>query len=260
MKTQPKILIVDDEVNVMRALKRTFGRSKMTIQDAGSGKQALELMASNDFNLVISDLRMPEMNGVEFLSLAKDLHPDTSQILLSGHAGQEDLGEALNRCRIVYFVTKPWIKEGFVEIAQRAIKENIRMRLIEENIRLMKRKLLELDDVLDSFPGSLFIWDEDTRLVRSNRTNELVSRDSYNIYLGIKYEYMIRNLVNSGLIPLDPSERESYIRKCLQKFSQRSGVFKQKWRYGRHFAIYHREIGNGGTVSFQLDITRTKQS
>jgi len=122
------LLIVDDEPNVRRAIKRLFRREKWKISEASSGKEALTAMRGTDFNLVISDLKMPVMDGIEFLAIAKKAFPDTSQIMISGHAGSSELAAAINACNIDTFVAKPWSADDLIKNAQQSMSNNCQQR------------------------------------------------------------------------------------------------------------------------------------
>jgi len=108
MEEQAKILIVDDEVNVLNSLMRVLRIDGYDVTAVDSPKKALEKLEGKNFNVVISDLKMPNMDGIEFLSLAAELYPKTIQILLSGNANSDDVLKAMKYCEIVEFVAKPW--------------------------------------------------------------------------------------------------------------------------------------------------------
>ena len=102
------LLLVDDEENITSALVRLLRRDGYTILRANSGKAGLELLAQHTVGVIISDQRMPEMTGVEFLSKVKELYPDTVRIVLSGYTELKSVTEAINRGAIYKFLTKPW--------------------------------------------------------------------------------------------------------------------------------------------------------
>lgn len=105
------LLLVDDEENIIFALTRLLRRDGYRILQAGSGKQGLELLAQNEVGVIISDQRMPGMNGAEFLSQAKLLYPDAMRIMLSGYTALDSVADAINRGSICKFLTKPWNDE-----------------------------------------------------------------------------------------------------------------------------------------------------
>lgn len=102
-----KILFVDDEVQILDSMKRQL-RKRFKIVTAESGNQALELMKTEGpFSVVVSDMRMPIMDGVELLTTIKDMYPETVRMMLTGNADQGTAIEAVNKGQIFRFLNKP---------------------------------------------------------------------------------------------------------------------------------------------------------
>ena len=109
MTTTARILIVDDEAHVLSSLKRLFRPTGYETVSCGSAKEALQLIeTSPPFNLVISDYRMPEMDGVEFLTKVRSCSPDSVRMVLSGFADAGSIIAATNEGHIYKFIPKPW--------------------------------------------------------------------------------------------------------------------------------------------------------
>ncbi|MFA5074281.1 MAG: response regulator [Nitrospirota bacterium] len=110
MTTAPlRILCVDDEENVLRSLKRLFMDDPYEMLTASSGTDGLTLLRENpSVQIVLSDYRMPGMNGVDFLREVRMLCPDTVRIVLSGYADTSTVVAAINEGRIYKFIPKPW--------------------------------------------------------------------------------------------------------------------------------------------------------
>lgn len=109
MSTQPRrILVVDDEENVCKALRRTLKRDGYDVMTAGSPAEALDIIKTEKFDLVMSDHLMPGMTGLEFLKLVRDRMPDAMRVMLTGHADIETAIAAINQGEIYRFLTKPW--------------------------------------------------------------------------------------------------------------------------------------------------------
>ena len=102
------LLLVDDEENVLSALHRLLRRDGYRILKATGAARAFELLATNDVQVILSDQRMPEMNGTEFLSQVKQLYPETVRMVLSGYTDLAAVTEGINRGAIYKFLTKPW--------------------------------------------------------------------------------------------------------------------------------------------------------
>lgn len=132
-KLQRTLLLVDDEPNIVAALKRLFRRDGHIILTAYSGLEALEVLASNKVDVIISDQRMPGMTGVEFLRAAKVRYPDTIRIVLSGYTELQSVTDAINEGAVYRFLTKPWDDQQLREHIQKAFEYK---ELLEENKQL----------------------------------------------------------------------------------------------------------------------------
>lgn len=119
---QRALLLVDDEPNVVSSLKRLFRRDGYTIFTANSGADGLALLAQEKVDVIISDQRMPNMTGVEFLREAKKRHPDTVRIVLSGYTDLQSITDAINEGAIYRFLTKPWVDEQLREQVSKAFE------------------------------------------------------------------------------------------------------------------------------------------
>lgn len=116
-----KLLLVDDEPNVIKALKRVMQHEPWQVLTAKTGRQALELMASTQIDVIISDERMPGMSGVELLSAVSKIYPETIRIILTGHANTALVFEAINDGAIYRFLTKPWNDEELIAVIRHAM-------------------------------------------------------------------------------------------------------------------------------------------
>ena len=102
------LLLLDDESNILRALVRVLRRDGYKIITATSAQEAFGLLAKHDVQVILSDQRIPEMSGTQFLSLVKNLYPQTMRIILSGYTDLKSVTEAINQGAIYKFLTKPW--------------------------------------------------------------------------------------------------------------------------------------------------------
>jgi diguanylate cyclase len=107
-KPERTLLLLDDEENVLRSLVRLFRRDGYRILTANSVAEAFDLLASNSVQVILSDQRMPDMSGTEFLTRVRDLYPDTVRMVLSGYTDLATITEAINLGAIYRFLTKPW--------------------------------------------------------------------------------------------------------------------------------------------------------
>ncbi len=132
-----RILFVDDERNVLRSLERLFLEEEYEIFTAASGQEGLEtLEQSGPFQLIVSDYRMPAMNGVEFLSEVCLRWPETERIILSGYADTAAIVAAINEGQIYKFIAKPWNDDDLLrtihEVLDRYELRASNRRLLEE--------------------------------------------------------------------------------------------------------------------------------
>jgi len=134
-----RLLLVDDEPNILRSLERQLrGISRgdgpaYRIETCSSPAAALARGTQTAFDLVISDYRMPEMNGVDFLRAFRGLQPTAARLILSGQTDLAGLIGAINDAGIMRFLTKPWEEADLVFAVEHALRER---NLLLENQRL----------------------------------------------------------------------------------------------------------------------------
>jgi two-component system NtrC family sensor kinase len=128
-----RLLLVDDEENILRSIKRVLRRGNWLIETALDGEKAMELFERFAPDVVISDFRMPGMNGVEFLARVKELSPRTQRIMLTGQADHQAIEEAINRSEVFRFVSKPWNDAQLMLTVRSAFEQHA---LLTENDRL----------------------------------------------------------------------------------------------------------------------------
>ena len=109
------ILCVDDEANILSALRRLFRPHGYTVHVANSGAEGLELLDREHVDLIISDMRMPVMDGAAFLAEARKRHPDTVRLLLTGYADMESTVAAINSGQITRYISKANDQETRIE-------------------------------------------------------------------------------------------------------------------------------------------------
>jgi CheY-like chemotaxis protein len=128
------LLFVDDEPNILHSLQRLFRKTPHRILIAQSGSEALALIEGGESpSVIVSDQRMPEMNGAEFLSKSRDLLPDASRIILTGYSELEAAMDAINKGGVFRYVSKPWNDLDLKNTLDEAIA---RYELILENKEL----------------------------------------------------------------------------------------------------------------------------
>ncbi len=164
---QAHILLVDDESNVLRSMSRLLRDYKVTALT--EPKEALKLAHSTKFDLVISDFRMPVMDGVTFLTEFMKIQPESIRMILTGYADLESAQLAINEAGVYRFINKPWnniditsaIKSGLDY--QKMLLENSRLA---DQVREQQNQLNEKDALLQALekeePGITQVnWTED---------------------------------------------------------------------------------------------------
>lgn len=130
-----RILCVDDEPSILSSLKRLFRSQGYVILTANSGKEGLELLAQESVDLVLSDMRMPQMDGAQFLEQVFMRWPETKRILLTGYADATATIAAVNQGKIWSYVAKPWNDAELLLVVQQALAHS---RLLNENAQLIQ--------------------------------------------------------------------------------------------------------------------------
>jgi DNA-binding NtrC family response regulator len=116
------ILFVDDEEKVLKALQRGLLDEPYSCLFANSGKEALDILEKNEVHVICTDMRMPEMNGLELLKIVKEKYPMIVRLVLSGYTQVGMLLTAINQGEIFKFITKPWkLEEEFKLIIAQAV-------------------------------------------------------------------------------------------------------------------------------------------
>jgi len=146
------LLLVDDEENITSALYRLLRRDGYNILRANSGKAGLELLMTNQVGVIISDQRMPEMTGTEFLTKVRECYPETIRIVLSGYTELNSVTDAVNRGAVYKFLTKPreddLLRSHVAEAFQRYEMKVENMRLTHE-LHLANDELTRINHELE---------------------------------------------------------------------------------------------------------------
>ncbi len=115
------VLYVDDELNNLVSFKAVF-RIKYNVFTALSAEEAIKILHEKPINIIITDQRMPQMKGVEFLESILDTFPDPIRILLTGYADMNAVIDAVNKGKIFHYLSKPWNEEELDMTINRAFE------------------------------------------------------------------------------------------------------------------------------------------
>jgi diguanylate cyclase (GGDEF)-like protein len=144
MSDKPEILLVDDEAPNLDALARTL-KADFNVTLCTHPEEALEKVKSHPFSVVISDQRMPQMGGTEFLSRVARLSPHSTRLILTAFTEPEAILDAINRAEIYRYITKPWDNAELISTIRQAAE---RHSLLVQNQRLLE-ELREANQVLE---------------------------------------------------------------------------------------------------------------
>ena len=136
----PTLLLVDDEPGVISSLRRLLRPLKYEVLAANGGAEALQLLESAHVDVIISDMRMPNMDGAEFLSRSRAIAPDTIRILLTGYSEVEAVVRAVNEGHVYHYLHKPWDDQDLLLTIQRALEQLSLQREAERLSRLLQQQ------------------------------------------------------------------------------------------------------------------------
>lgn len=143
------VLFIDDEVNILNSLVRIFADHDFILHTASSARKGLEILSCNEIAVVITDNKMPGMNGLDLLRLAKVISPDTVRIMLTGCASLDTAIEAINSGEVFRFVVKPWDDKALVAILEDALQRYHVIKQLQygdESVMLSIAQTIELKD------------------------------------------------------------------------------------------------------------------
>ncbi len=150
MDEKRTVLFVDDEEKILRSLKRGLLDEPYNALFANSGEEALEVLKNNEVHVLVTDMRMPEMSGLELLRIVKEEYPHIVRMVLSGYTQITTLLTAINQGEIYKFITKPWkLEEEFKPAIRQAIEyydlHSERDRLAAE-LEQYKKEKVQIDN------------------------------------------------------------------------------------------------------------------
>jgi len=242
-KSPGSVLIVDDEPIVLGALQQTLEREKYHVVACGSPLKALEMLRDRAFAVIVSDQRMPEMEGLDFLVESRRLQPHASRILITAVLALPTIVDAINRGEIYRFVAKPWLREELLATVRNAIQ---RHDLIMHNERL-QAQTQQLNAQLLVANGEL--QQQVAALERQRQQLDAANRE-----LGERYEHSLE-LCRRILTAYDPVLGGQA--KALVEFAARmaeSGPFSPAERHALRSAAWLCDLG---LIGISRELLRT---
>lgn len=212
------LLFVDDEANILASLKRLFRPFGYRIFTAESGAQGLEIMERETVDLVVSDMRMPEMSGAQFLEKVRARWPDTVRILLTGYAEIASTIDAINKGQIYRYISKPWNDNDIGLIIKHALQQKFLEREKQRLEALTLKQNEELKDLNATLEEKVKARTEEVR--RAMATLEVVHEK-------LKKGFITSIRVFSNLIELREGSMAGHSRRVAdlaRSLAQRLGM------------------------------------
>lgn len=138
MADNGKILVVDDEPIVLRSCERILRSEGYSIDSASGGQEAINILQKDDYDLVITDLKMPEVDGIDLIKWLRNSKPATGVVVITGHPSQETIKDALN-LGIIDYLPKPFTPPVLIDVTAKAMKITM--------VRALPEKTPEEDEV-----------------------------------------------------------------------------------------------------------------
>lgn len=149
------VLAVDDEPGILNVLTRQLRKTPFELLTANSGQEALDILAGKRCQIIVSDMRMPGMNGAEFLAEVRQRHPETVRLLLTGYSDMDATVQAINDGGIFSYLAKPWEPESLLQLLDSAARhyqsrrnKNIKLIKISRHAQSLKQKTEDLESRL----------------------------------------------------------------------------------------------------------------
>lgn len=257
---QRTLLLVDDEENILAALRRLLRRDGYRILTANSGQAGLDLLASEAVDVILSDQRMPAMTGVEFLRQVKARYPDTVRLVLSGYTELQSITDAINEGAIYKFLTKPWddellranLEEAFryKELADENRRLNLELQVVNRQLARANERLLDV------------LAEKERRILRDETTLDVAQEVLHCIpfpVLGIDDEAMIvfanveaERVLGNGLPLFGANVDERLVPPLAGLLDAPDGKVCDWEGAGRRWRALCRVLGRNGQASGRL--------
>ncbi len=140
------VIVVDDEDMVLTSINAFLGlETEYNVVTFTSAMDALEYVKNNDFDLVISDYLMPEMDGISFLAEVKNIRPEVPRVILTGYADKENAIKAINEVGLFQYIEKPWDNNDLLLIIRNGMEKQLLIKKLQEKIGQINSAYGELD-------------------------------------------------------------------------------------------------------------------
>ena len=145
MEKEINVVVLDDEENIRESVKRLFFRESFAVTSTGDSQEAIGIIEKHPIKVILSDQRMPQITGVEFLKQVREKFPDVVRILITGHADIQAAEDAINYGGVYRFINKPWNSEELKATVKQAIEHHDLVVQNRELFEATKAKNEELE-------------------------------------------------------------------------------------------------------------------
>lgn len=213
------ILFVDDELKVLNSIKRAVITEPFKSHLALSGEKALEVMENNKISVIVTDMRMPGMDGLKLLKIVKEKYPDTIRMVLSGYAHLPQILATVNGVGVFKFITKPWsMDEEFLPSIREAIeyynlktaseklkksledKSNAYQNILKANNDILINSKIDIENI-KKISAVMFKM---VKLITTDSTKLNISLDKVDFYINMIYD------IYFGYLDTVPSKTQTY--------------------------------------------------
>ena len=249
----PTVLLVDDEPSVLSALRRLFRTQGYRIEQATGGADALALMRDTPVDLVVSDMRMPGMDGAAFLAQVRSLYPSVARILLTGYADITATIAAINQGAIHRYIAKPWDDNDLLLVVSDALH---RRGLEQENSRLLALTQAQNQALVTLNQGL------EARVAERTAALEASLADLAAAHAEVEAHFMLAVTVFSGLLELREGGMAGHARRVAElsrRVAARLGLDDAAQRDVQLAALLH-DIGKIGFDDAMLRTPVSKYS
>lgn len=265
------VLFVDDEENILNAIKRAVLTEDFTTAEgeefaalfANNGIEALKIMKNQEISVLVTDMMMPEMDGLTLLKETKALSPMTTRIILSGHTQLSQVLSAINQGDIFRFITKPWsmqadlfsvVHQGIEYYNLRRDKQELEKSLQQKN-NAYKNMLRTLEGKFSSKQGDLEYLKKFMLLLITGLEQELKSKEGIGTFNGLLKVQLVREMVTDYFQTLPVVVEEFTLQDIVEQLTQYLMKHNAKERY--HIKVDNAALKCCGNFSVLMMILRT---
>jgi response regulator RpfG family c-di-GMP phosphodiesterase len=200
-----RILVVDDEPLVLMALRETLESAGFQVDACSTPSDGLERIRAREYPAVISDQRMPEMTGLEFLQEVRKLCPQTARILITGVLRLNTVVDAINQGEIFRFLAKPWLREELIATAENAYQHY----LLQRRNTNLQSELQKVNDALMASNQEL-----ERQLHRLNRAHQDLDQEHFTLSQNFDRSLKAWHKMLDTYLPLLAEETERAVALC----------------------------------------------